>query len=172
MAEDEYKLLKKSRTLTGSVALYKGTDHLLIVEQIFYMMNFKRIFFADIQGAAAAKTYHFEFIIGIQLLAIVILLLAITSNTLNVILVFIFLLLVFLVIHVIGGPTCKLAISTDVQDKALRGIFRRKQWLQLKKVLIPLIEEEQGRVAPEKNVGPVENSPDTNFQPSSQDISQ
>jgi hypothetical protein len=147
---DKYILIKRSRTLFGSVAIYQGSDHLLLLEQLLYIQYSSKLFYSDIRGVVVNKTEHFD--IGIAVLSLIFLIPGIRylfsyggiSGTLSIVF------LIMLLMHVALGYTCKICIITRVQEKKIGGVLRWRQWKKIKKALVPVIEEQQGRFSAEE----------------------
>jgi hypothetical protein len=158
---NDYKLIKRSNTLLRSVFVYRGRDHLLLVEQFMFLQYYNRLFFSEISGIIAAKTDHFDYYFSISLMLFIILQGVYFNNHSNICLSFSILFLGIALINVILGKTCKICIITKVQEKRIGGIFRWRQWIKIKKILVPLIEQEQGMLHPDDTFT-IQKNPETN----------
>jgi hypothetical protein len=156
---NDYRLIKRSNTLLRSLFVYKGSDHLLLVEQYFFLQYCNRLFFSEIKGIVAAKTNHFYYYTMIPLMLFIMFIAVYFYTHSNVIPMFALVFLIISIVNGIYGKTCKICIITGVQEKKLSGIFRWRQWLKIKKTVVPLIEEEQGKL-PSDDMSVMEVSPE------------
>ncbi len=129
-----------------SLKIYKGNDHILIEEQLFFLQYFKQLFYNDIKGIVAAKTKHFMYYnIANAFLSGLFALFYFPHHS-GVAATFTILFLLILTINLLLGKTCKIYIITQVQEKKIGGIFRWRQWIKIKKHLVPLIISEQEKI--------------------------
>lgn len=130
-----------------SLKIYKGNDHILLEEQLFFLLYFNHLFYNDIKGIVAAKTKHFMYYnIANAFLSGLFAFFYFPHHS-GVVATFSLLFLLILVINLILSKTYKICIITQVQEKKLGGIFRLRQWMKIKKHLVPLIVSEQEKSA-------------------------
>jgi hypothetical protein len=129
-----------------SLKIYKGDDHILLEEQLFFLQSFNRLFYNDIKGIVAAKTKHFMYYNIANAFFSGVFAFFYLPHRSVVVAIFSLLFLLILVINLVLGKTCKICIITQVQEKKISGIFRWRQWMKIKKHLVPLIISEQEKI--------------------------
>jgi len=138
----------------GRVTLWLGDDHLLMVESDGYKEQYKRFYFKDIQGVTIRRTVDgkvVNFLLGLPLFFLC--LGALSSKDTGAIascLFFGFLFLVFLVINVLRGPTCKTMLITAVQTERMATMGRLKTARKVLNRVQPLITVAQGELKAEE----------------------
>lgn len=142
------------RSMVGYLRLYRGPDHLLLVESTGYSETYKRFFFRDIQAITLRKT-------GRQTIWTVVLLIltvpglaaaatylasAATANRGAGLawLVFGLFFGVPLVVNLVRGPTCECRIQTAVQTRTLPSLRRVRRARRVIEQLRPFLDAAQG----------------------------
>ena len=147
---DGYKLVQRGSGLLGRYWIYQGSDHLLLLEQILFVQSYYRFFFRDIQGIMMRKTDRFwagNLVIAFGFFLAAIRIYERKAGPWTIILIILFGL--FALRHFIRGMTCKISIITEVQKKKLGGVQPLRKWRAMKKFLVPIIEDQQGRFSTE-----------------------
>lgn len=144
---ENYSLIQRNRMTLRSLKIYKGNDHILLEEQLFFLQYFNHLFYNDIKGIVAVKTKHFMYFNIANALCSGLFALFYFPQKSIVIAIFSFLFLLILGINLLLGKTCKICIITQVQEKKIGGIFRWRQWIKIKKHLVPLIISEQEKIS-------------------------
>jgi hypothetical protein len=126
-----------------SLKIYKGSDHILLEEQLLFLQYFNHLFYNEIKGIVAAKTKHFMYYNIANGFCSGLFALFYLPHHSGVVAAFSSLFLLILVINIILGKTYKICIITQVQEKKIGGTFRWRQWNKIKKHLVPLIINEQ-----------------------------
>jgi hypothetical protein len=148
-----YRLLKRGTTFISRYWIYRGEDHLLLMDQVLFTENYYRFYYRDIQGLVAVRTPHFWVFLGIMGPSLVFLLLGISkavggasgpgTGLLITLPAFPF---ITSGIYVLFGRTCRMTIVTRVQSKQLGGIIRWKKWLSIRDLLVAVINLEQKEI--------------------------
>jgi hypothetical protein len=151
---DKYKRIARGNGFFGRYRIYLGNDHLLLLEQFFFIQFYYRFYFRDIQGIIACRTIHFVvalvlLVFGIGMVYVGALpvtqgkelnggswFLIVTSAILSL----------FSLIQVIRGNTYRIAMITKVQKKRLKGTMSRRKWRVIRAIIVPLIETGQERL--------------------------
>jgi len=160
------KFEKLSRQGTGPMGglwfsrcrLWLAQDHLLSVHNTGYSEDYKRFYFADIQAITimrtdegATRTWLFSAGAVIAGLLLVAAFAAGWHPSSRLVLgVSAILFLTGLLIHLLQGQTCRCYMRTAVQTERLYSLNRLPQAERVLKRLLPLVENAQGRVAPEE----------------------
>lgn len=125
------KIKIKSRGVGGSATYWLGPDHLLIVTQDGYNERYRRIYYRDIQAVVIRRTSTWIWITVVLIgILIVMGLLPLTSGD-----VFglwfgginLGIWTTFLILHLVGGPSCGCRLVTAVQNRDLPHINHWKQ---------------------------------------------
>jgi hypothetical protein len=130
-----------------SLKIYKGNDHILLEEQLLFLQYFNHLFYNDIKGIVAAKTKHFMYYNIANGFCSGLFALFYLPHHSGVVAAFSSLFLFIMVVNIILGMTCKICIITQVQEKKIGGTFRWRQWMKIKKHLVPLIMNEQEKIS-------------------------
>lgn len=141
------KICKKRAFVGGFDALWRSSDHLLLVCNNMYTQSYKRFFFSDIQVLFAQVTnrwLHVALGQGFALLFCLICAFFIDEQVTR----FVFwgasgLFLIVLVINLVQGPSCKATIVTKVQSHTL-PLVRLNKAKKVFAILRARIEEAQG----------------------------
>jgi hypothetical protein len=132
---------KKKCTGIGYYVLYEADDHLLQVNSRFGVEEYKRFYFADIQALVVRKTA--EGLIKGLVLTGVTLLLALAATAwewaLSVFGIPASLVAMWLIVHVLRGPTCITTITTAVQTEQLHSLARLRKALEFMDRIRPAI---------------------------------
>jgi hypothetical protein len=161
MAEREYQRLTRSRSRsafglvsTARSSLWLAKDHLLCVDTTGYNEAYKRFYFGDIQAVVLRQTND-HIILGVLLgiLTLGMALLAILPR--SVIMASIFspiavLFLVFFILNLVAGPSCRAHLRTAVQTEELPSLDRLRRAHKVLNRLHPFIAQAQGQLTPEE----------------------
>ncbi len=146
--------------------LYLGEDHILAVDNHLFSEDYKRFYFTDIQAVITRKTRRWIVEGAVVILVAACMtgcsLLFLTRGNplggfwmgLSVMLV------IYLLYHLVRGPTCACHVVTAVQEDLLPTVNR----LRISRKVVPLlksaVERAQGSVSPEEMAAaPVEDGP-------------
>ena len=146
-----YKRLPGVGHQVGSYTkLYRGPDHLLQVSSVTFSERYKRFFFRDIQAFVVMRTsgWIIWFIVNI---GISLLFTAISVGVGESVPSIVFgsiaaLFMVFAIINLLRGPTCRCYVQTAVQTERLPSLKRMRRTEKLLLELKPLIEAAQNTV--------------------------
>lgn len=144
-------------SLSGRSSYWLGTDHLLLVEVRGTVEGYRRFALKDIAGIAIRATRVYI----VALAAASVLLLALMATLAATLVPSNFagdgaaavqavfgtlsaLVLLFLVMHLVRGPTCYCELFTGVQTVRLPGIHRRRQAERFLARLAPAVRAAQG----------------------------
>ncbi len=129
--------------------LYLGLDHLLCVENNFWMESYKRFYFRDIQAFLQQPTFHgriWSWLLGT--LAVVsglgILIPALAAKLFFGVVAATFLLA--LLVNLVLGPTCRCQVVTAVQRYDLASLRRRRRAERILSRLESLVREYQAEL--------------------------
>lgn len=157
----EYERIPGGRgvTLAGRRSLWRGADHLLYLSYRGFTEEYRRFYFADIQSVFYRKTASgkvmnavmtgFAFLFALwaylgwkiekwELWAVV------------MVLVFAAIFVVFLLVNLFLGPTCKCYLRTAVQLQYLPSIRRVRHARKAIRIIQPQIEAVQGALSPDQ----------------------
>ena len=149
-----------SRGYGGYLQLWEGEDHLLVVQTNGYTEEYRRFYYRDIQALVVQRTRTGG--IGSLILG---LFTAITAVPILIggtelwALIFPGLLFLFLLIHVLMGPTCRVRLVTAVNQQSLASIGRLRTFRRVLARIGPRIEQAQGTLAPEEIVARTDEVP-------------
>ena len=133
--------------------LWEGEDHLLVVQTNGYTEEYRRFHYRDIQALVVQRTRTGG--IGSLILGLFTAITAVpilVSGTERWALIFPGLLFLFLLIHVLMGPTCRVRLITAVNQQSLDSIGRLRTFRRVLARIGPRIEQAQGTLAPEEIV--------------------
>lgn len=143
---------------SGYARLWRGPDHLLLVEANGFTENYKRFFFADIQALAVRRTAAGRIWNGIWSgLFMIFALIALQFTNPNAIeteavvlwtIAGIF--LSSLAINFAFGPTCVCHVRTAVQTEKLSAVTRLRTAEKILAQIRPLLAAAQGSLTPEE----------------------
>jgi hypothetical protein len=154
-----------ARASNGS--LWLGTDHLLSIDSTGYTENYKRFYFRDIQAITIEKTRTWQiwnFIWGTSIFISVALAVATKPagppsgwSADGMVGLFVcggisLLLLIFFLINLLLGATCKCYLRTAVQIEELSSLRRIRKTSQILEKIRPLIAAAQGGELTPQNV--------------------
>jgi hypothetical protein len=148
----QYKPIKGIGTGRGKLAairtrLYEGPDHLLLVQSAGYTEEYKRVFYRDVRYAIARKDQGQVWqgvVSGCFFLAACLLFLTPMHPVGVAIICFPF--LIWFVLNLVLGPTCRIYINTDVQTIELPVPRRLGRLPKLVTFLNTKISPEQPKV--------------------------
>ncbi len=166
--EKDYRRLpgRGLRRIGGAVAVAKtraslwlGKDHLLSMDTMWFMEDYKRFYYRDIQAFLIRKTARGKIInLVLSILAALMLLLAVLGGAFwgwgregwyicgGIALFF----LLMVGINALMGPTCICHLQTAVQREELPSLTRFRTARKAVNRLKPLIETAQGTLSPEE----------------------
>lgn len=154
MAKKEkiYRRLRgKRKGLIGIQTLWRGPDHLLLIDSKRVAEDYKRFYYEDIQGLVVQKTYRgkiLNLLAGAGLLALGLWAFHAGGPAGKTILGSLALLpLIGLLYNLFLGPTCTCSIMTAVQTEALPSLNRIRNAHKAIEQLRPRIDSVQGRLA-------------------------
>jgi hypothetical protein len=146
----EYRRLPGSKwTPLGSVTLWAGEDHLLLVELRGFTEIYRRFYFRDVQAIVLRGVERTGERVLFGIFALILLLLAVATGrpwtifwgSLSA------LLFLALVVDLARGPGCACTLRTALQTVELRSLRRLRTARRVIDRLRPLIELEQGALA-------------------------
>ena len=135
MSKKQYrKLPGKAVQLINCSNLYLGPDHLLKVTRMFFVEEYKRFYYPDIQAVIVRKTPRYYWCasgLGLPTMALLLLgLLAVSRGTPAgnsvgmVLLISATFIGTALLIHLLLGPTCHVVLKTAVHSEQLPSLSR------------------------------------------------
>jgi hypothetical protein len=107
---------RASFRIATRASLYAGPDHLLVVHSNGYTEDYRRIFYRDIRYVVAQKSHAqlIQIILsGVMLAGLALFYLTPMSKVLLTIFLLPF--LIWLIVNLVRGATCRCSINTDVQ---------------------------------------------------------
>jgi len=156
LSNKEYKRIpgRKNGLLVG-YGLWQAKDHLLQVYSRFGIEDYKRFYFADIQGIVTRKTIGGKIqnaILGGFILLFG--LMALFNNSGMIIFhgIFVGIMMSALLINIYKGPSCETHLFTAVQTEKLPTLNRLKIAIRIMERLRPLIEHSQRRSKPARSI--------------------
>ena len=130
----------------GRASLFTGGDHLLLCDyRTGFTERYKRFYFKDIQAIIIQKTQHW--LAGMAIwgsLAIGFLVIALASGWNAFLKITEGICLLFVLRHLIRGPSCRTRIQTAVQTDVLPMFKRVRKTNRVLSRILPLIEQAQG----------------------------
>lgn len=146
-------LTRKRRTVWGRSQLWLGPDHLLLVKSTYFQEQYHRFALRDVQAVLIQELGRAQplLIWGLSGLALLGGTLAVWfSSGLNRWLLAAVCLLapLPLLYELLRGPRCLCRIVTAVSDERIAAVSRLKTADRLMTRLVPLLEEQQGRLDP------------------------
>jgi hypothetical protein len=136
------------------VQLWRGEDHLLIVDWDGYREYYKRINYRDIQSVVVHRTadaFVANLVLGAVMLVFVGLGLVVDDNVgMIILLVIAGVFGLILLANLLQGPTCKCQLRTAVQAEELHSLGRLPNARKALDVLRPLITAAQGTLTAEE----------------------
>ncbi|MBN1904917.1 MAG: hypothetical protein JW927_07460 [Deltaproteobacteria bacterium] len=143
-----YRKLKGS-TLFESSSLYAGQDHLLSIRNHFFIEEYLRFYYRDIQAILTRKTIAGKVINICLLIALTLFLLPaflLSGGWVVFFLIMASIIFIFLITNLIKGPTVHCHVQTLVQTARLNAVNRMRGAEKIISQLKPLIEESQGAI--------------------------
>jgi hypothetical protein len=137
----------------GSSTLWAGPDHLLCINSNGYADEYKRFYYREIQGLITRKTVTStvsNIVCGCLAGIMVVLALLIGGVGVPVFLSLAGAMLALLAINLWKGPSCVTHIRTAVQLDELPSLNRIKRVRQVMALVLPSIEQAQGRLTSEE----------------------
>lgn len=149
MMEATYrKMPGRGATLMARYRLWRAEDHLLLVKQIGFSEEFKRIYFADIQVVVIERTPVYQVVTSILGLGVLFSLLLSFgvhgAAAMGVWRGLAGVLVVVLVVHLLMGATVKCMIQTRVNTHRLMMYRRWRPAARFMETVRPEIEKVQG----------------------------
>ena len=145
-----YRRLRGLRWTPGSRSVLRlAHDHLLLCDyRTGFVERYKRFYFRDIEAFIIRRTQHWLVAMLIWgAIAFVIFLLAVIWRwNITVTLVLEGICALFVIRHLIRGPSCRTHIQTAVQTDLLPMLKRVRKTDRILQSLFPLIEEAQGKM--------------------------
>jgi hypothetical protein len=139
--------------------LFLGPDHILLVSSVSFVEEYKRFYFRDIQAITVLRRqpdWVTMIATGVTACACAILAASVASGGWAVILWVITAMCAIAIVHWLwNGPSCRCFLRTAVQQKEL---FPMKRWRAAQLILrlvVPLVEEAQGKLNPGERTEPV-----------------
>jgi hypothetical protein len=158
--QKEYKRLpgKGKSFVIGHSTLWLGKDHLLSIDSRRLSEDYKRFYYADIQSVITRKTAvgKIQNLFLALFFGFFTLLCMFTPEVWSIffgVLAALLLLplLIALLTSLLRGPTCICHLQTAVQTEKLPSLNRLKTCRKAMSLLMPLIEQAQGRLTPEQS---------------------
>jgi hypothetical protein len=131
--------------------MYRGLDHLLVVQSTGYTEDYRRIFYRDIRYVEVRKSQG-QLIHGI-ISAVLTLLVALTyfmTVPWGLVIVFCFPFVIWFLANIVWGPTVECYVSTNVQTLRIPTPRRRKKVT----VLIDFLREQTAAFEPVETTQP------------------
>lgn len=136
------KIKLKARGLGGSATYWLGPDHLLIVTQDGYSERYRRIYYRDIQALMIRRTSTWLWISAVLIGMLILMgLLPLTSGDVVGLWfggINLGLWTIFLLCHLVSGPTCGCRLVTAVQNRDLPHV---NHWKHASRLLAELQAE-------------------------------
>ena len=146
----EYQRLPGGRmtsTLWGRFSLWRAPDHLLLVMNYACVEQYRRLFLSDIAAVTVRRTPAFEItnlVLLLSLAALTFPFLYYSELALRIFLgIMLGTVLLFLLINLVLGPTCRLWIVTSLGEVAIPSVRRLWTARRLLRALRPLVEAAQ-----------------------------
>jgi hypothetical protein len=176
MADKEYIRLTRARLrFTGFVAahltsLWLGKDHLLAIDSIRYVEEYKRFYFRDIQAITIRTTRRRSVWNFVLMLLLLFWLAAFVSAFRNldraagiIMAICVAILAVPLLINNILGPTCTVYLRTAVQIEELPSLGRVRRTRKVLARIRLLIAAVQGQLTPEEIAERLQEANEPNY---------
>lgn len=159
--EKEYQRMPGGRgvSLAGRRSLWRAADHLLYLNYRGFTEEYRRFYFADIQAIYFRKTAAGKYLNALAGgIAFLFAIWAVLGwkvqgwETWAVVMVLVFaaIFVVFLILNIAMGPTCKFYLRTAVQLQYIPSIRRTRAARKAINIIQPLIEAAQGTLSPDQ----------------------
>lgn len=138
---------------SGYARLWRGPDHVLLVEANGFTENYKRFFFADLQAVTVRRTAAGRIWNGVWagfIMVFALIALQFEDTTALVLWGIAAFFGAALVINFILGPTCACHVRTAVQTEKLAAVSRVRTAEKLLTTLRPLLAAAQGTLTQEE----------------------
>jgi hypothetical protein len=154
-----YQSIARGTSFLGRYRIFLGEDHILLMEQFFFIQSFYRFYFRDIHGFIACQTPSFFVALAVFGFAVMMLLLGVLNSGHGkpisagswTWIVCGALLFLFSAFYMLRGKMLRVAIVTKVQQKRLKWTMTGRKWRSLRDRLVPLIEAQQKLPTTEEN---------------------
>lgn len=151
-----YTRLTRPRSGVGTYSsLWRAADHLLVVNSTGFNESYRRFYFRDIKGfilTESKRYFYYNIVSGIVLLLSLLPLMLDLSDGVGLSramadsfpMMFIAVpALIVLVVNLIKGPSCNIAVATGLQSPRLTPVGRKRAWRKLHAKIDAPIRETQ-----------------------------
>ncbi len=154
------KLSRRAGSLISHSQLWKGSDHLLLVKEVGCAEEYKRFHYRDIQALVVIRSKAYAFwAVFLPVLALLLGGVVYTVGDVGSVGGWIAALVVWFVVHLVRGPTCKCWIQTGINLERLIMFKRTAQVRKFMARVQPDIVSAQGRFSIDEMEG--EPAPET-----------
>lgn len=143
---------RSGRLAVTQDSLWRGADHLLVVERDSYNETYKRFYFSDIESISIRRTkrqMHYMIIFSIILALLTWVALVTTGFERGFTIFWIIFFLVPFLYNLFRGPTCVTQITTAVQKEELPALRRVRKAERILAEIIAEAQAAQGLLTPD-----------------------
>lgn len=156
---DTYQSIARGTSFLGRYRIFLGEDHILLMEQFFFIQSFYRFYFRDIHGFIACQAPSFFIALAVFGFSVIMLFMVTQYNEpgklftggSSMLMLCGAILSLFSLFYILRGKTYRIAIVTKVQQKRLKWTMTGRKWRSLRDRLVPLIEAQQELPTTEDN---------------------
>lgn len=167
----EFTRLSRPRSGLGTYSsLWRGSDYLLVVSSTGFNESYRRFYFKDIKGFIVTESKrYFYYNVGSAILLMLFSLplvgklasgmpLGLALGETIPMMFFVIPAFLVLVVNLIKGPSCNVAIATGLQTPELRPVGRKRAWRKILAKIDGPIREAQANLVTISPSAPAESS--------------